>query len=521
MADCSATGNALDRVITETITSSAHATGALKQMVGNVALASSAATGPMMAGPSHMAPDIITLPGGHRGLFQQQTPSMTGTNTAVVSQQEQPHASVTSNLIMQQQHLVSGPQYVPPAMQMPLNYHPMQAQAQMYQMQAQMQAMSLQQQMMQQQQQQRYQAEQNKKQQSVHMGNEQVQSVDERVESTLPVEDTWHLGLEDEWEKTDNLPEGTSIDQLAQAWAEAEQAWAEEEKQEAMKYDFQEESRNLKTNDPMSEGISYFKSGDTGQAIICFESELLNHPDNSDAWKMLGRCHAENDEDRKAIACFERAVEMDPYNLEARLALGVSYVNELNNEKALINLKAWVQHNPDYADLQVLDDGYGDGTVLDDVQNLMLQALQIKSKDPDVLEALGVCYNASRDYESAVRCFKDALEVRPNDYQLWNKLGATLANGQKSVEALPAYKKALDFKPKYARAWLNMAISHSNLQNYEDASRCYLQTLSLNPAAVHCWSYLRISLTCTEQWDLLPLLGAQDINAFREYFDFV
>ena len=296
---------------------------------------------------------------------------------------------------------------------------------------------------------------------------------------------------------------------------------AEEEEADALKYEFDERSKTVNSRNPMEDGIRLFQKGETKQAILCFEAELLEHPDNSEAWRILGKCHAENDEDRRAIACFERAVENDPYSLDALLSLGVSYVNELNNEKALVNLKAWIQHNVKYADLEVVDDGYGDGSVLDDVQNLMLQALKLQPKDADVLEALGVCYNASRDYDSAVKCFQTALEVRPNDYQLWNKLGATFANSQRSDEALPAYNKAIDLKPRYARAWLNMAISHSNLQNYDDAARCYLQTLSLNPEAVHCWSYLRIALTCSERWDLLPLVSAQDITAFREHYDFI
>ncbi len=66
-----------------------------------------------------------------------------------------------------------------------------------------------------------------------------------------------------------------------------------------------------------------------------------------------------------------------------------------------------------------------------------------------------------------------------------------------------------------------MAIAHSNLQNHDEAARCYLQTLSLNPGAVHIWSYLRISLTCSEKWDLLPLAASQDIAAFKQHFDFV
>ena len=277
----------------------------------------------------------------------------------------------------------------------------------------------------------------------------------------------------------------------------------------------------MNSKNPMEDGMQFFRRGETRQAILCFEAELLERSENSDAWRMLGKCHAENDEDRRAIACFERAVENDPYSLDSLLALGVSYVNELSIDKALSNLKTWVQHNVKYADLEVVDDGYGDGSVLDDVQNLLLQALTSHPRDADVLEALGVCYNASRDYDGAVKCFRTAIEVRPNNYELWNKLGATLANSQRSDEALPAYNKAIDMKPRYARAWLNMAISHSNLQNYDDAVRCYLQTLSLNPEAVHCWSYLRIALTCLERWDLLPLISSQDIAAFREHYDFV
>jgi peroxin-5 len=59
------------------------------------------------------------------------------------------------------------------------------------------------------------------------------------------------------------------------------------------------------------------------------------------------------------------------------------------------------------------------------------------------------------------------------------------------------------------------------LQNYDEAARCYLQTLSLNPSAVHCWSYLRIALSCSERWDLIPYAASQDLSAFQEHFDFV
>lgn len=48
-------------------------------------------------------------------------------------------------------------------------------------------------------------------------------------------------------------------------------------------------------------------------------------------------------------------------------ALGTSYVNELDSQRALHNLKAWVQHNPKYAGLEITVDEYSDGTLMDEV----------------------------------------------------------------------------------------------------------------------------------------------------------
>ncbi|KAL7479290.1 hypothetical protein ACHAW6_005025, partial [Cyclotella cf. meneghiniana] len=275
-------------------------------------------------------------------------------------------------------------------------------------------------------------------------------------------------------------------------------------------------------------GLKHFASGEISAAVLCFESTLRNvDSEHADAWRMLGKCHTENDADSKAIACWIKSLERDPYCSETLLALVVAYVNELDWEKAVETLRLWVANHPLYAGMEggVLE-GEEDlyGMEMKDVERLLLRALKFNHDDDaaaDVYEALGVVYNVSRDYDAAVDAFRRAITVRPNDYQLRNKVGATLANSNRSEEALPEYTIALKLKPKYARGWLNMAISHSNLRNYSQAARCYLQTLSLNPEAKHVWSYLRIALTCDEKWDLLPLAASQNLSAFHEHFDFV
>lgn len=98
----------------------------------------------------------------------------------------------------------------------------------------------------------------------------------------------------------------------------------------------------------------------------------------------------------------------------------------------------WVSHNPKFSGMSVKPDAYSDGSHMDAVTQLMLAAAAHDPTDADVQEVLGVLYNVSRDYESAIIAFDNATSHRPDDYALWNKLGATCANGNRAEEAIPA-----------------------------------------------------------------------------------
>ena len=71
-------------------------------------------------------------------------------------------------------------------------------------------------------------------------------------------------------------------------------------------------------------------------------------------------------------------------DLSAVLALGVSNVNELDSQRALHTLKSWVQHNPKFHGLEIRVDEYSDGTLMDEVMQLMLQAESFDPTDSDV-----------------------------------------------------------------------------------------------------------------------------------------
>jgi peroxin-5 len=48
--------------------------------------------------------------------------------------------------------------------------------------------------------------------------------------------------------------------------------------------------------------------GQISEAILAFEAEVQRHPDNGQAWRLLGQSQAQNDKDDRAISALRRAV---------------------------------------------------------------------------------------------------------------------------------------------------------------------------------------------------------------------
>lgn len=276
------------------------------------------------------------------------------------------------------------------------------------------------------------------------------------------------------------------------------------------------DSEDLSEEEFFKKGLILYEEGNLREAIFAFEAGVQRRPENDECWRYLGSCHAENDEDKQAIICLQKAIDCDPYNLSGLLSLGTCFVNELDSENALKMLRSWVTHNPRFHGLNVQPDMYSDGTLMDEVMQLVLAAHTHAPEDTDVKVLMGVLYNVSSDFDSASTLLAEALQPAPNDYNVLNKLGATLANNNKSEEAIPLYKQALGVRPTFTRGWLNLGISYANLNKYEDAAKAYLQSLHLNPKAKHIWGYLRVVLTCLGNLDLVELCGKEDTTALAK-----
>jgi len=240
-------------------------------------------------------------------------------------------------------------------------------------------------------------------------------------------------------------------------------------------------------------------------------------------WRLLSTVHAENDDDRGAIAAATKAHSADPTDLEALLSLAVSHTNELDQEEATGYMRAWLRHQPRFAQLEqqhtasfaANPEQVGTPAATLD---LFKRAVSLAPRDADVHAVLGVLAHLLRSYDEAIDAFNTALDVNPNDYSLWNKLGATQANSSQSAEAMAAYQRALDLKPNYVRAWANMGIGFANQGKYEHSCGFYVRALSMNPNAESVWGYLRISLGCCGRIELMEAVDAKDLGRLEREF---
>lgn len=111
------------------------------------------------------------------------------------------------------------------------------------------------------------------------------------------------------------------------------------------------ETYGIKYDTPLAAGKRLFAAGRVAAATGAYQQAVSANDKDSEAWRMLGCCFTESDDDVKAIQCLEKAAKLDPANLPALVSLGVSLTNEQKTEQAVSTLRNWIVHHPRLAEM--------------------------------------------------------------------------------------------------------------------------------------------------------------------------
>ncbi|XP_051986755.1 PEX5-related protein [Xyrauchen texanus] len=380
-------------------------------------------------------------------------------------------------------------------------------------------------------------------------------SKDQRWGSTLL---SRNQSLEEEFERAKAAVESDTEfwDKMQAEWEElARRNWLTENEQPQIPSNVSpyEKGYYFHTDNPFKdwpnafeEGSRKSREGDLPNAVLLLEAAVLQEPQDSEAWLVLGTTQAENENEQAAIVSLQRCLELHPNNLQALMALAVSLTNTGMRQEACEALLGWIRHNPKYKHLlknrthlqgspgsRRLSCPSSTGcTLLPEVKELFLDAAQQNSDtiDPDLQTGLGVLYNLSSEFNKAVEVFNAALSVRPEDYLLWNRLGATLANGDRSEEAVEAYTRALELQPGFIRSRYNLGISCINMGAHREAASNFLTALGLQRKSRsrqfshqvmsgNIWAALRIALSMLDQPELFQAANIGDLDLLMRAFN--
>jgi len=224
-------------------------------------------------------------------------------------------------------------------------------------------------------------------------------------------------------------------------------------------------------------GNSYFQQGDLPSAAAAYKrsyrlsggtryNALFNYAGVQYRLKNYG----------EAIASYRRALKEDPGNGAAWLYLAESYqkVNDLvGAQRALEKAR---DLSPDDAGIiyQLAEIHVALGEIKQGI-TLVEQAYTVLPEETDFLFYIGDLYTLAKDFDGAVRAYRNALIADPDNYSGHYRLADILVESGQSFLAIEHLNEALDIKPDYSDAALFLGNVTFDLKWYDRALDAYKQ----------------------------------------------
>jgi tetratricopeptide (TPR) repeat protein len=230
-------------------------------------------------------------------------------------------------------------------------------------------------------------------------------------------------------------------------------------------------------------GRVYFIENRNADARTSFEQAVALDDTLDAAWYHLGVLAALDGDDERAMDAYQKALTLKPAEAEYAITVAQLYMHTGCIDQAFGVIEERLRTQPRSRDLLICMaelnhvSGRPDQTIAH-----YEQAILINAKDQQVLESLGGCYIAQKDWVKATRTFERLFNLVTEESRKESVL-ETLAlcafNAGRYGQAVNYYDKLSVLRRDDADVWLNMAQAALGADQYERAADNAARALQL------------------------------------------
>ena len=243
-------------------------------------------------------------------------------------------------------------------------------------------------------------------------------------------------------------------------------------------------------------GLVLEKIGNIPQAIEAYQKSIRLNPKLINAYNNLGVLLCQRDQFQEAESVYRQAVTANPSHFGSYINLGNLLLEQHRN--------------------------------IEEAIELYQKALQLKPRDPDVMQNLGIAYDLKHDpaksafyfgnyahirqnYEAAIEQYEKGLKTQIGKSSIYINLADCYEKLNQEEKAINTYHEGLKYYPKTPRLYFCLIVALQNFGHIHEAITVASQAAQLLPNDL----ILKI-----EEQRLLPIIydTPEEINFYRRRF---
>ena len=248
------------------------------------------------------------------------------------------------------------------------------------------------------------------------------------------------------------------------------------------------ECRNVDPDNPESCFLAarvQIAEGRNEAAMQSLQKSVELDQQQDEAWFALGILYQEQNQYDRALVCYRKALELQPAKIDYILGLVHLYSMEGDEKQALQLLEEKRKILPNRQELIIAsaDLAQRNGNPEEAIR-LYKEAILQQGDNPQLLEALGICYLGQQQWKQAADVFEKQLELVDDQQKehVLHWLALCLLQDGQYGKALTYYDRLSVLRREDPQVWLEMGQAALGAELPDRARYCGQKALRLQPA---------------------------------------